>query len=345
MWPDCFSNVDNDSSRVYNMDETGLFSQALPSRTLARVDQRVQGSKTQKDRLTFATTICMDGSVLPLHAIGTSRMPRAVAAAHTTPAAILNGRWTHNRKAWMTTEVFCEWLLDLNHFFRQLVDDPSVPVVDIPVLKKHINMLHCLQFSRAAWDSLSPDTIKNCWHKAGFSVATPNEGTSDAGTVEVAAAPSLDEGELMKDLFELEELDATASSSVVPSDDTAEIVEMLQAERAEEHAQENDEQQDQTMPDPPSTPEIFVHSMCCIMLSMLPMQTTAYINMLQRSNHLLLTQQLQDLAKQSWTGSLSLFEADFGRLPVPYLHLSMSCDLCVQTFGTDHIVLLFIRQV
>ena len=101
------------------MDETGLFWRALPSRTLARVDERVQGSKTQKDRLTFATTICMDGSVLPLHAIGTARMPRAVAAAHTTPAAIPNGRWTHNRKAWMTTEVFCEWILDLNHFFRQ----------------------------------------------------------------------------------------------------------------------------------------------------------------------------------------------------------------------------------
>ena len=47
-------------------------------------------------------------------------MPRAVAAAHTTPAAILNGRWTHNRKAWMTTEVFCEWLLDLKADFGQL---------------------------------------------------------------------------------------------------------------------------------------------------------------------------------------------------------------------------------
>ena len=112
-----------------------------------------------------------------------------------------------------------------------------MPVVDTPVLKKHINMLHYLEFSRAAWDSLSPDTIKNCWHRAGFSVAAPNEGTSDAGTVEVAAAPSLNEGELMKDLFKLEELDATASSSVVPSDDSAEIVEMLQVERAEEHAQ------------------------------------------------------------------------------------------------------------
>ena len=100
------------------------------------------------------------------------------------------------------------------HKVTQLVDDPSVPIVDTPVLKKHIKMLHCLQFSRAAWDSLSPDTIKNCWRKAGFSVAAPNEGTSDAGTVEVAAAPSSNEGELTNELFELEELDATAPSSV-----------------------------------------------------------------------------------------------------------------------------------
>ena len=46
-------------------------------------------------------------------------MPRVVAAAHTTPAAILNGRWTHNRKEWMTTEFFCGWILDLNQFFHQ----------------------------------------------------------------------------------------------------------------------------------------------------------------------------------------------------------------------------------
>ena len=160
-------------------------------------------------------------------------MPRAVAAAHTTPAAILNGRWTHNRKAWMTTEVFCEWLLDLNHFFHQkhkkiillvdncpthkvdsvtdrldfvkvvflpanatsliqpcdagvskvfkaayhrhmlhkvaqLVDDPSVPVVDTSVLKKHINMLHCLQFSRAAWDSLTRHNKKTAGVRQDF---------------------------------------------------------------------------------------------------------------------------------------------------------------------------------
>ena len=86
------------------------------------------------------------------------------------------------------------------HKIAQLVDDCSVLVVNTPVLQKHINMLQCLQFRQAARGSLSPDTIKNCWHKARFSVAAPNEGTSDSRTVEVAAAPSPDEGELIKEL-------------------------------------------------------------------------------------------------------------------------------------------------
>ena len=127
----------------------------------------------------------------------------------------------------------------------------------------------------------------------------------------------------MNELFELEELDATAPSSVVPSDDTAEIVEMLQAERAEEHAQENDEQQDQTMPDPPSTREIF----CALDVLRHALYAAnadhSTHQLLQKLIRLLLTQLLQDLAKQSWTSSLSLFEADFGQLPVPYLHLSI----------------------
>ena len=54
------------------------------------------------------------------------------------------------------------------HKVTQLVDDPSVPIVDTPVLKKHINMLHCLQFSRAVWDSLSPDNKKTAGVRQDF---------------------------------------------------------------------------------------------------------------------------------------------------------------------------------
>ena len=53
----------------------------------------------------------------------------------------------------------------------------------------------------------------------------------------------------------------------MPLDDTAEIVEMLQAERAEEHAQENDEQLDKTMSDP-LTPGIFLCTQCAASCSL-----------------------------------------------------------------------------
>ena len=80
----------------------------------------------------------------------------------------------------------------------------------------------------------------------------------------------------MKDLFKIEELDATASSSVVPSDDTAEIVEMLQAERAEEHHKKMMNSKTRPCQIHHQHLRFFVHSMCYIMLSMLPVQTTAY---------------------------------------------------------------------
>ena len=107
VWPDCLQVLTMTPERVYNMDETGLFWRALPSQTLAKVDERVQGSKTQKDRLTFAT-ICMDGIVL---------------------------QWMHNRKAWMTNEFFCELILDLNHFFRQKHKKIILPVDNYPANK------------------------------------------------------------------------------------------------------------------------------------------------------------------------------------------------------------------
>ena len=54
------------------------------------------------------------------------------------------------------------------HKVTQLVDDTSVPVVDTPVLKKHINMLHCLQFSWAAWDFLRHNQKLLAWGRHGM---------------------------------------------------------------------------------------------------------------------------------------------------------------------------------
>ena len=314
VWPDLFKTVDEDASRVYNMDETGLFWRALPSRTLAKVDERIKGSKVQKDRITFAVTVCMDGTTLPLHGIGTSRLPRAVAATHTTPAEVLQGRWTHNSKAWMNSEVFGEWLLDINSQFRRrnkkivllvdncpahkldavearldfvnvvflpanttsimqpcdagiirnfkagyrklmlrkithLVDDESVETVDTNTIKKSVNMLHCLQYSRDAWAAVTTDAVKNCWRKAGFG--------SDAAQQAVEAGDSVEEDDLEAELQELEELDNSEPVSMLPSDDPAEIVSMMQQERCDATEEEDDDESDAALPDPPTSSELY----------------------------------------------------------------------------------------
>ena len=121
-WPGIFLSVDRDPSRVWNMDETGLFWRALLKRTLAKADERLSGGKTQKDRLTFATTVSMTGERLPLLGIGKSRLPRAVGAMKTTPASVLGGGWDNNPKAWMNETVFCKWLLEVEDqmMLRQL---------------------------------------------------------------------------------------------------------------------------------------------------------------------------------------------------------------------------------
>ena len=70
-WPGIFSSVDNNPSRVRNMAETGLFWRALSRRILARADEKLEGSKTQKDRITFAATTAWMGLGYCCMALGT----------------------------------------------------------------------------------------------------------------------------------------------------------------------------------------------------------------------------------------------------------------------------------
>ena len=51
---------------------------------------------------------------------------------------------------------------------NQLVNDFTIPSFDAGKVKEHVNMLHCVQFSRGFWNSISRETIQNCWHKAGY---------------------------------------------------------------------------------------------------------------------------------------------------------------------------------
>lgn len=91
---------------VYNMDETGLFWRMTPSRGLATQFQ--PGLKKDKSRISL---------VLATNATGTDRLPIWIIGKNKTPRALRNisvttmgGEWRWNKKAWMNTQVMCEWL-------------------------------------------------------------------------------------------------------------------------------------------------------------------------------------------------------------------------------------------
>ena len=88
-------------SDVYNADETGLFFQCLPDKTLAL------GGKKSKSRLTVIMVATnMDGShKLPPLVIGKSKNPRSFKHVKTLPVC-----YKSNRKVWMTSQLFEEWL-------------------------------------------------------------------------------------------------------------------------------------------------------------------------------------------------------------------------------------------
>lgn len=87
---------------IYNADETGLFYQLLPSKTLAFKGEKCMGGKKSKNRLTVLMTANMDGSdKRKLLLIGKSLKPRCFKGVKHIPV-----EYTANKKAWMRSELF-----------------------------------------------------------------------------------------------------------------------------------------------------------------------------------------------------------------------------------------------
>ncbi|EDV20601.1 uncharacterized protein TRIADDRAFT_5525, partial [Trichoplax adhaerens] len=101
---------------IYNMDETGLFYQITPDQAhFLKLDDKERKGKT---KLTIALTVNADGTdkLLPL-VIGCSQKPRCF---RKKSAEQFGFKYRSNAKAWMTTSIFTEWLMEINdHFKRQ----------------------------------------------------------------------------------------------------------------------------------------------------------------------------------------------------------------------------------
>jgi hypothetical protein len=97
---------------IFNADETGLFFKALPNKTLAEKDDVCVGGKLSKERVTILFCANAVGEKLRPLVIGKSKQPRSFNKLKHNQLPV-NWRWSF--KAWMTGDIFEDWLKELNN--------------------------------------------------------------------------------------------------------------------------------------------------------------------------------------------------------------------------------------
>ena len=99
-----------DKNDIFNADETGLFFMLLPDRTYTFKGDNCHCRKRSKERITLIIGANMDSAEkLPLLAIGKSARPRCVKNVRHLPV-----EYKFNKKAWMTLDIFVEWVMKLD---------------------------------------------------------------------------------------------------------------------------------------------------------------------------------------------------------------------------------------
>lgn len=99
-----------DPKDIFNADETGLCFRALPSKTYAIKGDPCKGTKSAKDRITVLLACSAAGEKLTPLVIGKSAKPRCFKGREIMPVT-----YRHNRKAWMSSVLFTEWIDKLNN--------------------------------------------------------------------------------------------------------------------------------------------------------------------------------------------------------------------------------------
>lgn len=101
-------------SDVFNTDETGLFYNLTPAKTLAVRGSTCHGGKLSKQRLTILLCCNADGSEkCPPLVIGKALNPRCMKTATVRGVRQLPCQYDANKNAWMTAKIFRQWLMCL----------------------------------------------------------------------------------------------------------------------------------------------------------------------------------------------------------------------------------------
>lgn len=89
----------------------GLFFRTLPSKSLQSRRKKASGGKLAKDRITVLLACSAEGEKLKPLVIGKSFNPRAMRGI---PKSELPVKYHANKKAWMTSDLFKQWVESLN---------------------------------------------------------------------------------------------------------------------------------------------------------------------------------------------------------------------------------------
>ena len=101
---------------IFNADETGFFFRLLPDKNLDFKGSDCHGGKCIKNRLTVVVCANMSGTVkIPLYFIGKAKNPRCFKNVKTLPT-----QYDANKKAWITSDPFTNWLRSLDRKFHHL---------------------------------------------------------------------------------------------------------------------------------------------------------------------------------------------------------------------------------
>ena len=97
---------------VVNADEFGLFYQCLPNKTFHFKKEKCSGGKHSKVRMTGMAAGNAKGERLPMFAIGKAKNPRCFKGVKSIPC-----RYRAQAKSWMSSELFEEWIKELDRSF------------------------------------------------------------------------------------------------------------------------------------------------------------------------------------------------------------------------------------
>ena len=135
---------------IFNADEIGLFYRSLPTKSMCIKGYGAKGGEKSKDRISVLFACSAEGEKLTPFVIGrnaNSRCFKGLASSACIPVS-----YSSNRKAWMTAELFQQWLDKLN---SKMKHDNSSILLFIDNCTAHPDV----QFSNVRLVFLPPNTI------------------------------------------------------------------------------------------------------------------------------------------------------------------------------------------